>query len=600
MASPLRRLGVWGANLPTKKAKSVQPADFGIGCLIGQFTRGFKQAFMVQSPQDLSDIVGPQENSAYYGWDEVNGFFANTVGAPAKLYVVPHVNTVTPVQATQNVQNQTPANLLLLTDGYKGVGAWGAGGNRTGFTIVSGFRCQSTVSVAGLTGDAFITVAGPGAFRVGDTIVIQGAAAKVVTSVDMTTGKLGFAGTLGAGVSQGNTVQALGMQLHTWRKGLDGSVVEVDADLGRIFCCLDSRNTDYFVGNVFSQSKWWIVSRLVTTPATPDLDYPVTNAVISYPTNGADGTQNATLATEYATDLTYLTGLPFRFISVCESTDSNLQKSLETFCKGRTDTPIAIYNLPEAQSKSQLLNIGSSFQRSDDVLAVAWDKWLLVVDPFGKSTATPYRHVPNVGFMMGYWIRVISILGIHFAPCSKGQPLYGCADVSVPSTGDPTLDDGDRTDIANTGINVIQNILGLGIIPRNAFTPSTTLEFLFANGIVMRNFIKVSGIAGLQGSENDPNALNRIREDKMAMVSFLLGLWNKGSTGTVPVGETFGMIFNPDGSTTSFTDHVEVKADIINNPLDQLAQGNRNIDTWFTYPAPAGSIRVGVGFILRS
>ena len=601
MASPLRRLGVWGANLPTKKTKSVQPADFGIGCLVGQFTRGFKQAFLIQSPQELADIVGPQESSAYYGWDEVNGFFANTVGASAKLYVLPHVNTTSPVQASQIIQNLTPATLLTLSDGYKGAAAYGGGGNRTGVTLTKGWRCDTAVSVAGASPDTFITVYGPGAFRVGDVVMIQSCTGgRTVTSIDMGASKLNLSAALGVVVAKDNTVQAYGEQIHTWRKGLDGSVVEVDVELGKVWCCMSSACTDFYVVNVFSQSKWLNVVRAATTPATPDLDYPATTTTPVYPTNGADGTQNATLTIEYATDLTYLAGLPFRFLSVCESTDSDLQKSLETYCKGRVDSPIAIFNVPESQSKAQLITLGAKFQRADDVLAAWWDKWLLVVDPFSKSTASPYRHVPNVGFMQGYWIRCISILGVHYAPAQKTQPLYGCSDVSVPATGDPTLDDQDRTDLANSGVNVIQNLSGIGIIPRNAFTPSTTLEFLFANGILMRNFIKVSGIAGLQSSENDPNALNRIREDKMAMLAFMMRLWQQGSNGVVPTGETFGMIFNADGSTTKPLDHFEVKADIVNNPLDQLALGNRNIDIWFTYPAPAGSIRVGVGFILRS
>lgn len=601
MASPLRRLGVYGYNQPTKKTKSVQPADFGIGCLIGQFTRGFKQAFLIQSPQELQDIVGNQESSAYYGWDEVNGFFANTAGSPAKLYVLPHVNTTSPASGSAIIQNQTPANLLALTSAYKGVVAWGVGENRTGTTIVSGVRSTALLSVTTASGDLFLTVAGPGAFRVGDVVTMPGMTnGRAVTAIDMNTGKLTIGSTVGAIVTAGAVVSSLGMQLHTWRKGLDGSIVEVDPDLGRIWCCLNALNTDYYIGNVFSQSKWFNLVRTATSPATPELDYPATNAVIAYFTSGVDGTQNVTLATEYATDLTYLNGLPFRFLAVCESVDVGLQKSLETYCHARTDSPMVIYNVPEAQSKSQLLSIGAQFQRSDDVLGVLWDKWLLVLDPFGKTTATPYRHVPNVGFMMGYWIRVIGILGIHFAPAQKSQPLYGCADVSVPATGDPTLDDGDRTDLANQGVNVIQNIQGMGIIPRNAFALSTTLEFMFANGLVMRNFIKVSGVAGLQGSENDPNSFNRIREDKMAVLAFMMRLWQQGSTGTVPTGETFGMIFNPDGSSTKPADHFEVKADIINNPVDQINLGNRNIDIWFTFPAPAGSIRVGVGFIIRS
>jgi len=34
--------------------------------------------------------------------------------------------------------------------------------------------------------------------------------------------------------------------------------------------------------------------------------------------------------------------------------------------------------------------------------------------------------------------------------------------------------------------------------------------------------------------------------------------------------------------------------------VSSLNAGNRNYDIFFTYPAPAGSIKIGVGIMLRS
>jgi len=72
-----------------------------------------------------------------------------------------------------------------------------------------------------------------------------------------------------------------------------------------------------------------------------------------------------------------------------------------------------------------------------------------------------------------------------------------------------------------------------------------------------------------------------------------------GSTGFVPEGETFGQFEKEDGSATKFSDHCQIQADIINNPQANINEGERNLDSWFTYPTPAGSIRIGVGFMLR-
>jgi hypothetical protein len=86
----------------------------------------------------------------------------------------------------------------------------------------------------------------------------------------------------------------------------------------------------------------------------------------------------------------------------------------------------------------------------------------------------------------------------------------------------------------------------------------------------------------------------------MAMYIFLQRLWSSGSTGKVPLGETFGIAQNADGTQTKFEDHVEVIADAVNNPQTNINAGERNIDVYFTYPAPAGSIRIRVGLMFRN
>jgi hypothetical protein len=622
MATFNRQVGVFGANLPTKKSRSVSPADFTIGGMICALERMFKQVFVAQSPNDVAAICGAQVvtpnaslatlTGAGFGWDAINGFFANAAGVPAKLYFMSHVNSVSPVSASQIIQNLTPVTLLTLTDGYNdsqypGIVGYGLNGNRTGYTILFGDRVNTTATVGGSVSDTWVTVANPGAFRVGDCIKMifnggtPGTIYRLVTSIDYVAGRLNFAGaTTPAFAVIGDVVTALGFQLHTWRKDLVGTATEVDVDLGKVWCSPYAACSDFYVLNVFSKSKWWNIVRASTTPATPNLDFPATQATITYPVNGSDGTCAANAAAEFASDYAYFNALPIRLLANPETTDVTAHKAMETYCRGRTDNPKVIINFPSAQTKSQCMVNGGTYQRTDDVLMVGWDKWLVTVDPFAKSTNAPYRNVPNVGHMMGYILRCINLLGIHYAPAQKSQPLYGCNDVLCPVGGDPTLLDGDRTDILNTGMNVIQNMPGLGIIPRNAVTPSTSLEFIFFNGLLMREFIKNSAVQSLQSSENTPNSLNRVREDKMAILAFLYRLWNQGSTGNAPVGETFGQWMAADGTMTKPEDHFEVKADTINNPIDQLQLGNRNLDVYFTYPAPGQSIRIGVGILLKS
>jgi len=123
---------------------------------------------------------------------------------------------------------------------------------------------------------------------------------------------------------------------------------------------------------------------------------------------------------------------------------------------------------------------------------------------------------------------------------------------------------------------------------------------MFANGLIMRNFIKVSSQDSLQSSENYPNSFKRIQQDKNAIEGFMYTLWFKGSTGNAPEGETFGQQQNADGTLTKPTDHFQVQADAVNNPLTAINLGQRTISDYFTFPSPAGSILIQVGILLRS
>jgi hypothetical protein len=197
---------------------------------------------------------------------------------------------------------------------------------------------------------------------------------------------------------------------------------------------------------------------------------------------------------------------------------------------------------------------------------------------------------------MGAAIEAIQTLGIHAITARKTRALVGAMDV----VGYQALDDYDRTDLAEAGVNVLQNIQGRGIVIRNWFTPSTAPEFKFGNVIAMRNYIKISGVDSLQDSENTPNDIAHVREDKSAMQLFMHRLWLYGSNKNIPEGETFGQYEKSDGTTSSEEEAYEIVADATNNPVASLQAGERNIDIWFMFPAPAGSIKVGVGVIYKT
>ena len=599
----LRRQGIYGANLPTKKSTAVEASNFFIAGLIGKFERKYKTAFLTHNMNEVTDIFGLDTYSSYYGNESAQLFWNNAVGVQASLYIVSHVgytgSAYDGVAATANIADGSAASTIRIDSSYQGNLDYSASGNRTGYTITNGVRFTTTLNGAASTGNLFVKLYSVSGIRVGDMLRFTHTGPvyvyKKVTQIDESTGTVYFGTAFGsAAFVDADVCDVLGFRLRTFRKSITGIETEVEVDAGKVWCTMEPEVSDFYVQNVHSQNKW-ITATDLSSASLLNLSFPADVSTVAYLASGVDGT-SPTTAAMWSQDAPLFNSLPVRMIANCETTDTATQKALETYCQARWDNPKVIYNIAEKQTKAQLIAIGNGYQRSDFVLGAISANWLQITDPFSTSPIAPYRDVPNVAAIMGLWIRSIASKGIHFIPATFDMPIYGVQGVA----GDQILDDNDRTDVCSAGVNVIQNITGQGIILRSFYTPSTTKEFMFANGIMMRDYIKVSAVDSLTPTQNEPNSFERIKLSADAIKQFLYRLWAVGSTGNVTSGETFGQSIKTDGSVTKPEDHFQVQADLINNPQSSIDAGQRNLDTWFTYPAPAASIKIGVGILLRS
>jgi hypothetical protein len=594
----MRRLGTYGENLATKKVASVTAADFTQAGMVAHCERKFNRAYTVTKTSDAALIFGLQTDASKYGWDAINGFFANLRGKEGSLSIVSPPGA-SAAQATATVNNQatpTPAGLLTISAGYKEEAEFGVSGNRTGYTIESGNAFVSGVTTLP-SGGAMKTIVLQSVvgIRVGDVLVLSKTGyseAHFVTAVDegaksVTWTDADYAGT---GVAADFTAAVLGLKIHTWRKSQKGVVTEVDVAMGKKWVTLNSGDPERYISTIFKQSSYLTITVLSPTATTAALTYPAAVTTVAFLAGGLDGTLAAN-ASDWAAVYALWDNLPVRFLANPETAVAANQAALEAYCVGREDNPIAILNGAMDLDKAGAIAAGQGFQRSDEVDGIYVHNWLQVGDPFASSVTAPYRNVPSVGHTMGAAIEAIQTLGIHSITARKTRALVGAMDV----VGEQALDDYDRTDLAEAGVNVIQNIPGRGIVIRNWFTPSTAPEFRFGNALAMRNYIKISGVDSLQDSENTPNDIGHVREDRSAMLQFMHRLWLYGSNGNAPEGETFGQYEKSDGSMSEEAEAYEVIADATNNPVASLQAGNRDIDIWFMFPAPAGSIKVGVG-----
>ena len=556
----MRRLGVFGVNNPTKMGRTIQPSDFSIAGLYGMFSRKYDRTFRLQSIQDAQVILGRNENPNWYGWDALNGFFSNLLGQNGSIEVASYHEGA--VQA-----NYLFDTVLNFSSAYYGESSFGLSGNRSGFSLA--YRPIFATEVLSVDGTNFVleSIAG---VKVGD-VLVQGTVYARVLSIDESTNTI-----VSADLAVG-AAEVQGYRIVTYIKAITGAVTEVST----MDVTMNPNNR--YISDVFTENEYLAVTVVDDIPLEG-----IAETGIQWLEGGLDGTR----PTNYDNIWTMMDNVPIRMVSAVETTNPEHQMELEAYCNNREDNPIVfITGQMEINNKNTLITRGQNMQRSNEVDAIYVHNWLAITNPFGVQN----RVVPSGGHLMGLWIRSIGLNGIHSLPARQDTPLMGVQDV----VGFQALGDLDRTDLAEAGVNVIQNS-GRGIVLRNMFTLSVSPEFRFSNGLIMRNFIKASAIEALIPTENATDAMDGVEQSRMAIIQFMLGLWNRGSNGNVPMGITFGRFLRDDGSFSTTSDAYEVIADVTNNPPSSIARGERNIDIYFMFPSPAGSIRVGVGLIFNA
>lgn len=607
----LKTLGVHASTAPVKRSTEIRAAEFGIAGLIGRNNRAFAEAYRARSYNEAIKSL-QDADSAYYLQDAIKSFFDNLRGTEAEIWIKTNVgNDGTTIDAV--VASDSPvdgsavatlkieaADFLYTKSGYKKLVAYGTAGNRIGYQIDNGDRFTTAAAAANTAASTSAVIDSTIDVKVGDIVKMVatgGGGATVyqkITDVDESTGTISWSGVFHAtaNLEVDDAVTVIGFKIKTYLKSDNGVVTEVDTETGKRWCTMESEVADYYVENVFAQSPYIKVTDLASASVL-EASFPVDVATTTFLTSGVNGTAPTTSAM-WADDLTAFDNIDIRALANVETSDATIQKAGEAYCGLREAKPIWFYLLPENQTKAQLTVLGQGYQRSDEVSGVIIANWYGVQDPFTTSATAPNRNIPNCGGEIAKMIRSIAQLGIHYIYANEQVITYGVNEV----VGDTFQDDDDRTDLAEAGVNVIQNVPGVGIYTRNAFTPSTDTAYKFLNALLMKSFFQATFVDSLRTSENTPNSLNRIASDRDKMLNFMYTMWRKGSNNVTPEGEFYGQYQKDDGSISVPEEHFSVQSDATVNPLSELQDGNRFHLVYFTYPAPTGRIEISVGIQL--
>lgn len=599
--------GTRATNLPTNKDITVTQSAFNIAGVLAETSRKYAKAIDVRNPTEYTNIFGPHDSPLDYGPDVISGLFLNA-GGSATVYVQSLIGYDTGtdeidavVASRQKADVGADADAYLIQAAYQDNLQYGANGNRIGTKITNTSRFETTATaVCPATAQSYAELASVSGMVAGDLILFKTNSGadlvyKKITQIDESQNRVYWDGNFEVSGGSGETlavdddVTIPGFRVQAFYKNQKGVEKEVEIDLGKIVCSSEPEVVQYYVSNIHASNSYI----KVTEQSASDLGdrLPANDAAVVYPTNGADGTDVASVeAQDYF--LRKFDDIPVRFIANPETTDIDMQKAIIDYCANRDDTPIAIINIQEDRTRDQLVTIGREFQGSDFIPAVIVATWLEKPDQFASSTIAPKRKVPNSGHVIGDTINAIQNYGIHTIPAVDALPLRGVSGIVGPN-----FNDEDRRIIAEAGINIIIEKKGVGVRIGNFFTPSTDDSYRFANGPIMRNFVKESSKDSRGGGEGTPTTIDRVQADATAIRDFMYGLWISGSTGNVKTGETFRQDII-DGKPTKFSDHVQVRGDERLNPKESLSIGKRNITVYFTFPATTVATEIGVGLAL--
>ena len=241
------------------------------------------------------------------------------------------------------------------------------------------------------------------------------------------------------------------------------------------------------------------------------------------------------------------------------------------WCAGRGDC-MFIGHTPINRDVDGAKSFGQQFRSAKVYGALYWP-WITVTDPLGAGVA-PTRTIPPSGHIAGVYARTDQIRGVWKAPAGDDALVRGALAVERAIT------DEDHTDLVKNGsVNGIRPIQGVGIAVDASRTLSTDTRWLYANVRLLFDYVKASLRDGLRWAKQEPN-----REPLWGMIKFgsvtpfLLRLYQAGAFGPGTPDDVFTVICGPD-----------------NNPPDQIALGNLQVEVYFYPSRPAETILIIVG-----
>jgi phage tail sheath protein FI len=237
---------------------------------------------------------------------------------------------------------------------------------------------------------------------------------------------------------------------------------------------------------------------------------------------------------------------------------------------------------------TQALVWANKRSKSRKIASLSNHTWLIVDDPIATGVITT-KNIPNVGAIMGYWIFITDLRGIHKVPAGRLQTLTGIRGLVGEITDKTSL-----RDLANAGLNCISDLSGVMTV-RSARTMSKLPEWRFANALAMVTFFKRTFEQSFQDLENETSSAALFNKVYKLMYDFSQVIYAGSTNGGQESG--YASFIKAGGSASGFDDVVKIVVDESINTSARIKDGELRANYYFMAPTPAERILVGVGLI---
>jgi len=248
-----------------------------------------------------------------------------------------------------------------------------------------------------------------------------------------------------------------------------------------------------------------------------------------------------------------------------------VQSAMVDQCETLQDR-IAVLDPPASAALDQRLGTSAAVEwrtRFDSKYAALYYPWVRVVDPL-RTRGGMTRTVPPSGFVTGQFAKADFEVGVYKAPANS--PLVWAQDLSL------VVDHGWHGMLNDRGINVIRTQNGRGIRILGARTVSSDTSMIYINVRRLMIMIRKAIFLAIQWAVMEPNDYRTQAKLRLAVINFLLELWQRG------------MLAGEDAKEAFF-----VKCDEENNPPADRDNGRLYMDIGVAPSMPFEFVVLRVG-----